>query len=881
MAQHGHVAMLERAQVLDDLSGFLADAAAGDGRLVLIAGEAGIGKTSVVRRFADVHRADAWVLAGACDNLTTPSPLAPVADIARAADPDLGRMLADRAPADRIFARVLDLLTRPGKPVLVTIEDAHWADESTLDLLRFLGRRITRTRALLVVTYRDDDHAQDGPLPVVLGDLATAAGVHRRTLEALTPQAVRQLAAGHHPDPAALHRMTGGNPFYVTEILAAGPARLPQTIRDAIRARMSRLSPGGRSTVEAAAVIGHGADHRLLSAVAATGTGDLDECIAKGMLSWADGKMTFRHELTRAAVLDGIAPARRTDLHRRVLQVLTSAPVPPESLAMLAHHAHGAGDRASTFAYASAAGQHAAKLGAHREAATQYRRALRSVDDPSAPDLADLLEAQMREGFLAGEIDEAVSAARQAMAIRTRDGDAVRAADDARQLAALLWRTAQRSDALPAAEQAVAALHAHPPGPELAAAYVTLAWLHGQAADGGEAVAWAARASDLAVTLGDTAVQARALRIIGSARLCGPAEDGWPQLEKALSLAADAGLHDEIAASYHVLAWFGAMHRQFGYYDQYFADGLAFCAEHDLIVHEIGLLASRCVELVHRGHWDQAGELAAGLLRRLPAGQADRIQPLYLHGRIRARRGESPWEVLDEALAIAAPRDELQHVGNVRAVRAEAAWLEGRLDAAAAEAAAAYELALAAQDPWILGELALWRWRAAALDSLPDVVRPHPYGLQICGDWAAAAQAWQQLGCPFEQAAALLDSDEESALRVALAIFTGLRAQPCASMAARKLRRMGVRDVPRGPQGATRQHWLGLTRREAQVLELVGAGCTDAQIADRLFLSSKTVSNHVAAILVKLGVRTRREAADKLNGSSHNDLRTGSGMSIT
>ncbi len=156
--------LLERAQVLDDLSGFLADAAAGDGRLVLIAGEAGIGKTSIVRTFAEVHRASATVLAGACDNLTAPSPLAPLADIALVSDPDLARMLAERTSADRIFARLLDLLTRPGPPLLVIIEDAHWADESTLDLLRFLGRRITLTRALVLVTYRDDEHADDDPL---------------------------------------------------------------------------------------------------------------------------------------------------------------------------------------------------------------------------------------------------------------------------------------------------------------------------------------------------------------------------------------------------------------------------------------------------------------------------------------------------------------------------------------------------------------------------------------------------------------------------------------------------------------------------------------------------------------------------------------------
>ena len=195
------------------------------------------------------------------------------------------------------------------------------------------------------------------------------------------------MAGEDHPDPAALYRMTGGNPFYVTEVLAAAPAGLPTTISDAVRARLSRLSSAARSTVEAAAVIGRGVDHRLLSAVAATGTGGLDECIAKGMLAWADGQMMFRHELTRAAVLDGIAPARRADLHQRVLEILASAPVPPDSLATLAHHAHEAGDRAATFTYAAAAARQAAKLGAHREAAAQYRRgaAVRRRSDQPGP----------------------------------------------------------------------------------------------------------------------------------------------------------------------------------------------------------------------------------------------------------------------------------------------------------------------------------------------------------------------------------------------------------------------------------------------------------------------------------------------------------------
>ena len=349
--------LLERAQVLRDLSELLADAAKGDGGPVLVAGD--------------------------CDHLDAPSPLGPLADIARAiGDHDFGRLLTERTGTDQIFARLLDLLTGRGRPFLVIIEDAKWADQSTLDLLRYLGRRITSTGALVLVTYRSDEHADDDPLRALVGDLATSAGVTSLTLDALT--------------------------------LAAAPAVLPRTVNDAIRARVSRLSAQARATVEAAAVIGYGVDHRVLSAVAVPAPPALDECITKGMLSWAEGCMTFRHELTRAAVLDGIPP-RRAELHGRALVALASDPVGPEALAVLAHHAQKAGDRSAAHSYASAASAHAARLGAHREAAAQYKLALCSADDAGA----DLYEAYARECAVTGDIDAAVAAAETAIEIRT------------------------------------------------------------------------------------------------------------------------------------------------------------------------------------------------------------------------------------------------------------------------------------------------------------------------------------------------------------------------------------------------------------------------------------------------------------------------------
>lgn len=371
----------------------------------------------------------------------------------------------------------------------------------------------------------------------------------------------------------------------------------------------------------------------------------------------------------------------------------------------------------------------------------------------------------------------------------------------------------------------------------------------------------AGRALELARRLDLADVRIRALGVLGSAKLCGPAEDGWPELEQALAEASAAGMAAETAGAYGQVVWFGAMHRQFDRLERHLADALAFCEAHQLDAARIGLLESRCVELVHRGHWSEAGELAQTLLAEPGVTSVDRIQPLYVLGRLRARRGDPDvWAPLNEALQLAAQRNELQHIGNVCAVRAEAAWLEGDYQRMVAEAQAAYPLAVPVGDPWILGELALWLWRGDALAEMHPVIAKHPYGLQIAGDWAAAAADWERMGCPFEAAAALLDSNEEPKLRRALLIFDGLGALPAVAMAARRLRAAGARDVPRGTQRATRAHPQNLTRRQQQVLALLHEGLSDIEIANRLFLSTKTVSNHVSAVLAKLGVRSRVEA---------------------
>jgi DNA-binding CsgD family transcriptional regulator len=230
-------------------------------------------------------------------------------------------------------------------------------------------------------------------------------------------------------------------------------------------------------------------------------------------------------------------------------------------------------------------------------------------------------------------------------------------------------------------------------------------------------------------------------------------------------------------------------------------------------------------------------------------------------GRLRTRRGDpDAREALDEALELAERTATLQRVGPVRAARAEAALLAGDGDRAANEASQAIELARAKRHPWHIGELSWWISRAGRPVGDVDGAA-EPWRLQLAGRWAEAATAWEAIDCPYEAARALLDADEVEAVERAHATFDRLGARPATALAARRLRELGARTIPRGRRPTTRANPAGLTTRELDVLRLVADGLPNHEIASRLFLSPRTVDHHVSAVLAKLGVARRGDVA--------------------
>ena len=877
---------VEREAILTDLDALLA-ASRDAGRIAWVTGEAGIGKSTLIHRFADRHRGRVRFLAGCCDPAVgRPRSRALWRDLARQAG-----LEAKAAKNPMALADGLARLAREHGGLVVVLEDLQWADEAAVDMLTAIGRRLERCPALFIMTCRTEQVPPGHRLSAMLAAVPAHA-VTYLAVPLLSPFAVAELArdAGR-PDPG-LYRLSGGNPLLANEILACGAepdgpgaSGMPDAasrLGALAASRMAELRPAARKVAHLVALAPDGVEPWLLETLEASGASEplgtlgtlealeggdeaaADECLASGLLVRRAGRIDFRHGILKQVVRDLTPLFTRRALHRDLLRALVAHPDRPGvAAARLVFHAIGCDDGDVIRRHAPHAAREAADCGASETAIGLYEAALAHTDPLDHAGRGELLDALAEQAYLSGRLREACAAGRDAVSAWEAAEWADRAGRALRRLARALWLVGDRPAAWEAAGRAADLLDRVGNAAALALAHAELSRLEVLVPHPASALESANRAIRAAETADDARAGSAALIALGSAKLAGGEADGRSEVARGWLIAVEHGLGDEAGHAAAMLAGHDIVHREHAAAAAVLDDALqptvlALAPPH----HSGQLLALRSWLRLEWGDWNGALCDAEESLQRIGFTGPTAVPALSTLARLRARQGlAGASEPAHRAVRIAEAAGELQAVVLATVAEAEHFWLSDRETLRVDRLVAAFGQAWRARHPWFAGELAWWLRRAGTPAPVASWFA-EPYRLLLAGDCQTAAKAWALLGCGYEQAEALACSDLPEDLARALELSSALGADPLARRLRRRLRRFRGLVVQRGPRPASVNHPAGLTSRQAEVLMLLSAGLSNAAIAERLSVSTRTAEHHVAAVLTKLAVTSRRHAAD-------------------
>lgn len=851
------VTPVERDRELNVLRDAWREAVLGRGGMLLVNGEAGAGKTTLVQHFTE-HMVDgARVLWGACDPLATPRPLGPFHDMSPDLRADTARHLLDARQPHEIFTAIFDELR--GQPSVLVVDDLHWADQGTIDLLRFLLRRIDSTNSLVIGAVRNDELGVDHPVRTLLGDAARAPHAASVTLAPLSVEGIALLAGERSVDPARLHQQTGGNAFFVSELLAHDTDDLPATVRDAILARTSGLSLEAWDLLHLLVCAPEAIPDQLLAPLG-IGFPPLRSLHELGLIRRGHRGVAFRHDLCRLAVASVMPPGVEPTLHRRLLDALTASSADP---AVLAHHALGAGDAGAILTHSAAAGRAAARSGAHTQAAEFYARALERAAAASATQRAELLEAVAIEYYLIDRLDDAIAASARAMRVREEAGDRTGMSTNHHALAVYHWYNAERSEAEEHARAAVDVL-AGDDGPTdsersvLGHAFAMQAFLALHSSDVTAARDLIASAKNEAEASDEPTIRVRVKLIDGLIGVVQGDAHCRDAVVRELDRAGD-DYDDVYSSGYSNLGFLDVEQRRFDDAAALLDRSIAMSVERDLPICRVWQTGARGRLKLLAGDWEAALTDADEVL----AGRSAPLARFWPHlGRaiIGLRRNGDAGTELDAAWSLATRYGELMRRLHAAAVVVERAWLTGDVDPRLDECAALLDEPPRPGLEWARGELAVWlhRLRLDGAVHVDDIAEP--YALELAGDVTRAADAWKVIGAPFEQALALSRAHDPDASRAAIDLLDRLGADAVAAKVRHVLRAEGAMSVPARRRATTREHPAGLTARQVEVLRQMSHGLTNAELGAQLYISTKTVDHHVSAILTKLGVASRREA---------------------
>ncbi|WP_018503494.1 ATP-binding protein [Parafrankia discariae] len=885
--------LLERDREVAVVRAAIDRAAAGQGSGIAVTGEPGAGKSTLLAA-ARAAATGPRLLLGGCDPLLTPRPLGPFRDIAVAgglgpllpgADGVRGEEAGDRG-AELALAGVCERIYEAlrGETTVLVVEDLHWVDAASVEVLRFLARRVEAMPLALLVSYRDDEIGPGHSARPLLGDFARLAALRTLDLRPLSRDAVRAVVGGTRLDPSRVHELTGGNPFFVTEIAKEPDRPLPTSVRDAVLARTADVTPDDVEVLQMVATAPDRLDDRVLPALGVD-LPTLRRLDTTGLLTRARGGLVFRHELARQAVESTIPPGGAPRLHARLLAALER--IEPRDPALLTHHAVAAHDGARAAEYATAAARQAIQAGSHSDAAAFFETALEHLATAPALDRADLLHRLAVEQYMTSRLREAIATVSATFPLWQQAGDQAGLAAAYDTCAVFEYYNGRRRQAEAHAGRA-AALSA---GPELeqshARAQTTRGYLAYMRGDVTLARRYLDGAIDAAERHGQAELAQRGRILRTSAALLAGDTDARIPLADDIERARAHGWDELASTGYSSLANLDVEQRRYHEGQRVLDESLPFTVERDIPICRHWQTAVRARLHFARGRWSAAVEDAEQVIedRGMPLAT---LWPLLVTALVPLRRGadvpaaaalaalDTAWDLaehLDEplrrlaVLSALAERMWLTEVPDARVTRAAAAITEtgspaspaGTATGTAGTAGTAGATGIAGT-AWAAGDLAVWLARLGLLSRWPDEVAP-PFRLSLTGDHDEAASWWRRTGEPFAEAMALCDSPDPGQRAHGVELLDQLGATGTADRQRAALRRDGITQLPRRPRESTRANPAGLTNRQLDVARLVARGLTNAEIATRLYISVKTADHHVSAILTKLDLPTRRAVA--------------------
>lgn len=854
--------LIERDGFFETLHAKLKDAVSGEGHCILVCGEAGIGKTSIVKAFYGDKKSSCNIYLGTCDDLFTPRPLAPLYDILLQMKVVTGESNGNFGDRARLFTGFLNELENQTRTTLIIIEDVHWADEATLDFIKFFARRISQFRCLFILTYRDNEIRSSHPLRSVLGQLPPDSFTRLR-LTPLSRQAVEKMSAEKGYKGENVYNISNGNPFYVTEILATYSAGVPNNIKDSILSTYHRLDPETKSAWQILSVLPTGFELKYLEKMAPSFAAAIHRCLELQIMVLKDQVLLFKHELFRRAIEGFLSPIVRIALNKNILDLLKESFEQNREIERIIHHAKNANEYELVVQYAPMAARQAACVGSHIEASKLYLTAIEYYQGNDKEVLIQFYEAYAYECYIINHIRDAIIYQGKALKISQEKNQVAHVGNSLRILSRLWWYDGNRDEAEKYGNLAVDILQSQPSSRPKAMAFSNMSQLKLFSGNITESLEWGNMAVEMAKELNDDEMLCHALNNVGSGLMRTKLSEGEGKklLIESLDMALSNSYHEQAARAYLNLISGSLICKNYDEATRLLEDSINYCEERDLHFARNYNLYFKSLFLMETGDWKQAVSIIQDMLVNSNQPNSIKIGALVVLATIKLRRGETDASLyLDEARTLALMAKEYQRIIPVMIACLEYEWVTGKQVISEPEILACIDL-IPLGNVFQNSELVFWLQKAkrhAVL--LPELYEPYE-GLKA-GRVNAAVTFWDKKNCSYQKGLALSEGTEDDK-RNALSVFERLGADAVYEKLKRDMRASGIRKIPRGQRESTKTNPAQLTNRELDVLQLLKDGGQNKEIAESLFISSKTVDNHISSIFFKLNVNTRAKAVNE------------------